>query len=160
MKAIVRNIRVDEIKMKTRRGGKFEQALFVVVFILFYLNRLYSTSFLNQLLWCLSHKESSWNDSGDVGLISGLGRFPRRRAWQPTPIFLPRESHRQRSQAGYGLQSCKGQTQLKWLSMHSFLKSIIRTDTLSDKEHTLSGIVKYKPRKPTLQAILMLNENQ
>ena len=24
-----------------------------------------------------------------------------RRAWQPTPIFLPRESHRQRSLEGY-----------------------------------------------------------
>lgn len=30
MKATVRNIRVDEIKVETRRGGKFEQALFEV----------------------------------------------------------------------------------------------------------------------------------
>lgn len=30
MKATLRNIRVDEIKVKTRRGGKFEQALFEV----------------------------------------------------------------------------------------------------------------------------------
>ena len=27
---------------------------------------------------------------------------PRRRAWQPTPVFLPGESHRQRNLAGYG----------------------------------------------------------
>ena len=29
------------------------------------------------------------------------------RAWQPTPVFLPRESHGQRSLAGYGPQGCK-----------------------------------------------------
>ena len=27
---------------------------------------------------------------------------PRRRAWQPTPVFLPGASHGQRSLAGYG----------------------------------------------------------
>ena len=29
------------------------------------------------------------------------------RAWQPTPVFLPGESHGQRSVAGYSPQSCK-----------------------------------------------------
>ena len=29
---------------------------------------------------------------GDLGLIPGLGRSPWRRAWQPTPVFLPGES--------------------------------------------------------------------
>ena len=28
-------------------------------------------------------------------------KIPWRRAWQPTPVFLPGESHRQRSLAGY-----------------------------------------------------------
>ena len=32
-------------------------------------------------------KESACN-TGDLGSIPGLGRFPRRRAWQPTPVFL------------------------------------------------------------------------
>ena len=27
-------------------------------------------------------------DAGDTGLIYGLGRFPRRRKWLPTPVFL------------------------------------------------------------------------
>ena len=31
----------------------------------------------------------------------GLQKIPWRRAWQPTPIFLPGESHGQRSLAGY-----------------------------------------------------------
>ena len=32
-------------------------------------------------------KESACNARG-TGLIPGLGRFPWRRAWQPTPVFL------------------------------------------------------------------------
>ena len=35
------------------------------------------------------------------GLIPGSGRFPWRRARQPTPVFLPREFHGQRILAGY-----------------------------------------------------------
>jgi len=30
-----------------------------------------------------------------------VGKMPWRRAWQPTPVFLPGESHGQRSMAGY-----------------------------------------------------------
>ena len=30
-----------------------------------------------------------------------VGKIPWRRAWQPTPIFLPGESHGQRSLVGY-----------------------------------------------------------
>ena len=29
---------------------------------------------------------------GDLGSIPGLGKFPWKRAWQPTPVFLPRKS--------------------------------------------------------------------
>ena len=43
-----------------------------------------------------------------------------RRAWQHTPIFLPGESHGQRSLAGYTVQGvAKSQTQLKQLNMHT-----------------------------------------
>ena len=41
---------------------------------------------------------------GDLGLTPGLGRFPWRRAWQPTLVFLPRESPRTEEPVG-GLQS-------------------------------------------------------
>ena len=36
----------------------------------------------------LDGKESACS-VGDLGLIPGLGRFPWRRPWQPTPVFLP-----------------------------------------------------------------------
>ena len=35
------------------------------------------------------------------------GRFPWRRKWQPTPVFLPGESHGQRSLVGYSPQGRK-----------------------------------------------------
>ena len=52
--------------------------------------------------WCLSGKGSTWNagDAGDIGLIPGLGRFPWRRVWHLTSVFLPGESHGQSSLAG------------------------------------------------------------
>ena len=34
----------------------------------------------------------------------GVGKIPWRREWQPTPVFLPGESHRQRGLAGYSPQ--------------------------------------------------------
>ena len=42
---------------------------------------------------CKRHKKC-WFDSW-------VGRIPWRRAWQPTPVFLPGDSHGQRSLAGY-----------------------------------------------------------
>ena len=36
-----------------------------------------------------------------------VGKIPWRRAWQPTPVFLPGESHGQRSLAGYSLWTHK-----------------------------------------------------
>ena len=44
---------------------------------------------------------------GDVGSIPESGRFPWRRKWQPTPVFLPGKSHGQRSLAGYSPWGCK-----------------------------------------------------
>ena len=34
-------------------------------------------------------------------------KIPWRRAWQPTPVFLPGESRGQRSMAGYSPHGCK-----------------------------------------------------
>jgi len=40
-----------------------------------------------------------------MGLIPGLGRFPWRREWQPTPVFLPGKFHGQG--AWWARWSCK-----------------------------------------------------
>jgi len=43
-------------------------------------------------------------DAGDAGSIL---KIPWRRAWQPTPVFLPGEPYGQRSLAGYSTWGCK-----------------------------------------------------
>ena len=46
-----------------------------------------------------------------------VGKIPWSRKWQPTPVFLLRESHGQRNLVGYGPQGRKElDTRLKWLS--------------------------------------------
>ena len=43
---------------------------------------------------------ASAGDRRDTGSVPGWGRSSGERAWQPTPVFLPGESHGQRSLAG------------------------------------------------------------
>ena len=47
----------------------------------------------------ISGRESAYNAgaAGDSGSIPKVRKIPWRRAWQPTPVSLPGESHRQRS---------------------------------------------------------------
>ena len=40
------------------------------------------------------------------GFHPWVGKIPRMRAWQPTPVFLPGESHGQRSLVGYSPLGC------------------------------------------------------
>ena len=42
-----------------------------------------------------------------MGLIPGSGRSPGEGQWQPTPVFLPGESHGQKSLVGYSPWDCK-----------------------------------------------------
>ena len=48
----------------------------------------------------VKNPSASVGDAGDEGWIPGWGRSPGRK-WQPTPVFLPRKSHGQRSLVGY-----------------------------------------------------------
>ena len=59
----------------------------------------------------LSSKESAqqWRRHG---FDPWIGKTPWRRVWQPTPVFVPGESHGQRSLAGYSLQGHKESIQL------------------------------------------------
>ena len=57
-------------------------------------------------------KEYACN-SGDLGSIPGLGRFPWRREWQPIPVLLPGKSHGRRNLAGYSPWGRKSQTVTK-----------------------------------------------
>ena len=56
-----------------------------------------------------SGKESacSTGDSNRTGINLWVGKILWRRKWQPTPVFLPGESHGQRSLVGYSPWGCK-----------------------------------------------------
>ena len=61
--------------------------------------------------------------AGDPGLIPGLGRSPGRK-WLPTPVFLPGESHGQRSLVGYhswGLRCLPSVSHSTRCSIRSFM---------------------------------------
>ena len=58
-----------------------------------------------------------------LGFNPWIGKIPWKRAWQPTPVFLPGESHGQRRLAGCGPQGRKEWTWLKQLSMQACIKS-------------------------------------
>ena len=65
-------------------------------------------------------KVSAYN-VGDPGSILGLGRFPWRRKWQPTPVFLPGKSHGRKSMAGYSPWGCKESDTTERLHFTSFV---------------------------------------
>ena len=47
-------------------------------------------------------------NAGDMGSMDAwVEKIPWRRKWQPTPVFLPGESHGQRSLVGYSPWGCK-----------------------------------------------------
>ena len=60
----------------------------------------------NELSWGFSVGSVVKNppaNAGDLGLDPRVGKIPRRRTWQLTPVFLPGESQEQRSLAGHSL---------------------------------------------------------
>ena len=57
------------------------------------------------LPWCSDSKESACSAGDPVPSL--YGKVPWRRAWQPTPVFVPGESHGQRSLVGYSPWGCK-----------------------------------------------------
>ena len=79
-----------------------------VIFLTFFCSRMRKVGFRSHGL--LEHREQFWTNvhflggfpggsdgkesacnSGGLSSIPGLGRFPWRREWQPTPVFLPGE---------------------------------------------------------------------
>ena len=65
-----------------------------------------------------SEVKASACNMGDLGSIPGSGRFPWRRKWQPTPVFLPGESHGRRSLVGYSPQGRKESDTTERLHFH------------------------------------------
>ena len=59
-------------------------------------------------LWCSGEKSACWcRRCKRHGIYPWVGKIPWRRKWQPSLVFLPGESHEQRSLAGYSPWGCK-----------------------------------------------------
>ena len=99
----------------------------------------------NSQVW---HQITSWTGNAEVGtsnlyfnkspqtsLVAQIWRWlhwvtkiPRRRAWRPTPVFLPAEFHGQSSLAGYSPWGCKVPDTTEWLTLYT--KRILKSGKL------------------------------
>ena len=87
------------------------------------------------LPWWLSGKEPSCQlkSRRRHRFDSRVGKIPWRRVWQPTPVFLPGKSHRQRSLAGY-CPWAHSQTRLSG-SAHTYTRNYIHTHRYRELNH-------------------------
>ena len=99
----------------------------------------------NQLPWWL-RGERICPQCRELGFNPWVRKILWRRKWQPTPVFLPGESHRQRSLLGYSPRGCKSRTQ--WSICYTQW-SICYT-TLQSKQV-------YKPNKLKIYACVYAN---
>jgi len=63
-----------------------------------------------------------------TGFDPWVRKIPWRRKWQSTPVFLPGESHGQRSLAGYSPRDCKESDTTERLIL-------LLPDSVKDKEY-------------------------
>ena len=94
----------------------------------------------SQVVLVVKNPAANAGDIKEATSNPGSGRFPWRRAWQPSPVFLPGESHGQRSLAGYSPWG-HSETQLKWLSTHAQWGMLSR-------EHSATSCLALPPSTP------------
>ena len=64
-----------------------------------------------------------------------VGKIPWGRKWQPTPVFLPGESHGRRSLVGYNPRGAW------WVTVHGVAKSPTRLSDFTDSLTNLTSLV-------------------
>ena len=74
---------------------------------------------------------------GRPGFDPWVRKIPWRRKWHPTPVFLPRESHGQRSLVGYSPRVTKSRTRLSDFTNRCFSLLILSLDAI----YTVHGIL-------------------
>ena len=94
--------------------------------------------------------------AGDLGSIPGSGRFPWRRKWQPTPVFLPEESHGRRSLAGYSPWGRKELDTTERLHLYTYMRRAWQPTPVSlpGKSHTQRSLVGYNPQVAKSRTLL------
>ena len=114
--------------------------IFKYIFNIFYIPHIYLYTLYIHTLHTHTHtrtcmrspggsdsKESICN-SGDLSLIQ-VGKIPWRRKWQPTPVFLPGESHGQRSLVCYSPWGRKESDMTEWLILTLYMHTCTHTHT-------------------------------
>ena len=72
-----------------------------------------------------------------------VGKILYRREWRPTPIFLPRKLHGQRSQVGYNPWGHREPDMTEQLSLHTKDVQKSSTEKPTMKQH--KAVLKVKP---------------
>ena len=99
-------------------------SLFLTVFLSFYMYFL-SYTWASQVAQLVKNLLQCWR-CGRGGFDPWVGKSPWRRAWQPTPVFLPGESHGQKSLWATVHRVAQSWTWLNWLSTHNFYLILAR----------------------------------
>ena len=73
----------------------------------------------------------------ETGFNPWVGKIPWSWAWQPTPVFLSRESHGQRRLAGYSPWGHK-ESDMTWRTKHKYIYVYTHTHT-----HTHSFLLRF-----------------
>ena len=66
-----------------------------------FIQQIFAKPYRPQVALVIKNLSANAGDVRDSGFDPWVRKIPWRRKWQPTPVFLPGKSHRQRSLAGY-----------------------------------------------------------
>ena len=72
-----------------------------------YMDDVHWPPWASQVVGVVKNPTANANSIRELGSIIGSGRSSGVREWQPTPVFLPRESHGHSSLMGYSPQGHK-----------------------------------------------------
>ena len=106
-----------------------------------------------QRLKCLPAMWETW-------VQSWVGKILWRRKWQPTPVFLPGESHGQRNLVGYSPWGRKESDMTEWLS-HTHTLVITPRTTLQNWPEGIAAAMSWAaiPRRALPQSQELLSPN-
>ena len=88
-------------------------------------------------------------ETGDMDSIPRSREIPWKRKWQPTPVFLPKNSHEQRSLVGYSSKGQKESDMTEPLNTHIYI---------SVKTYIVSRVLSIHTHLPYLNSVMRKKE--
>ena len=99
--------------------------------------------------WSVGKNQPAMQDTGDMDSIPGSRKIPWKRKLQPTPVFLPKNSHEQRSLLGYRSKGRKESDMTEPLNTHI---------DMSVKTYIVSRVLSIHTHLPYLNSIMRKRE--